>query len=128
MVNYKVLIVDDSKLARMAVIRALKHSCPNCQRVEAGSAIEAMSAMQSEPPNIALVDFNMPGTDGLKLAADLRKLEPNMAIAVVSANHQQEIINRTHALGATFLPKPLADKALAEFIETAMRDLQGVNA
>jgi DNA-binding NarL/FixJ family response regulator len=122
--TYKVLIVDDSKLARMAVIRALKQSCPDCVRLEAGNATEALSAMQRDPPNIALVDFNMPGTDGLKLAADLRKLEPKMPIAVVSANHQQEIINRTHALGATFLPKPLAEKALIDFIESAMRDLQ----
>jgi DNA-binding NarL/FixJ family response regulator len=123
--TYKVLIVDDSKLARMAVIRALKQCCPTCERVEAGSAAEALSAMQSDPPHIALVDFNMPGTDGLKLAADLRKIEPKMPIAVVSANHQQEVINRTHALGATFLPKPLADKALAEFVETAIQSLQG---
>jgi hypothetical protein len=28
-------------------------------------------------------------------------------------------------VGATFLPKPLADKALTEFIASAMRDLQG---
>jgi DNA-binding NarL/FixJ family response regulator len=123
--RYRVLIVDDSKLARMAVIRALKQTCPDCERVEAGSATEALSAMQRDPPNIALVDFNMPGTDGIKLAADLRNLEPKMPIAVVSANHQQEVVNRAHALGATFLPKPLADKALSEFIESAMRNLQG---
>ena len=123
--TYKVLIVDDSKLARMAVVRALKGCCPDCERVEAGTAEEALSAMQTNPPNIALVDFNMPGTDGLILAASLRKLEPKMPIAVISANHQQEIIKRTHALGATFLPKPLADKALNEFITSAIRDLQG---
>ena len=81
--------------------------------------------MQSDPPHIALVDFNMPGTDGLKLAAELRKVDPNMPIAIVSANHQQEVVNRTHALGATFLPKPLAEKALTEFVESAIRNLQG---
>ncbi len=123
--THKILIVDDSKLARMAVIRVLRQCCPDCVRVEASSAEEALSTMQSDPPHIALVDFNMPGTDGLRLAADLRKIEPNMPIAVVSANHQQEIVNRTHAIGATFLPKPLADKALTEFVESAVRTLQG---
>ena len=123
--TYKILIVDDSKLARMAVIRVLQQCCPDCTRVEAGSADEALSAMQSDPPHIALVDFNMPGTDGLRLAADLRKVDPAMPIAVVSANHQQEVVNRTHALGATFLPKPLAEKALTEFVESAIRNLQG---
>ncbi len=123
--TYKVLIVDDSKLARMAVIRVLRQCCPDYLRVEAGSAEEALSAMQADAPHIALVDFNMPGTDGLRLAADLRKIEPKMPIAVVSANHQQEIVNRTHALGATFLPKPVADKALTDFVESAVRALQG---
>ena len=123
--TYKVLIVDDSKLARMAVVRALQQCCPDCARVEAGSAAEAMSAMQHDPPHMALVDFNMPGTDGLKLAADLRAIEPKMPIAVVSANHQQEVVNRARALGATFLPKPVSERALTDFVESAMRDLQG---
>ena len=97
---YKVLIVDDSKLARMAVARALKNCCPECLRVEAASADEALSAMDSEEPSIALVDFNMPGSDGLHLVAELRKL-------------------------ATFLPKPLTEQALTQFIEGAIRELQG---
>ena len=122
---YKVLIVDDSKLARMAVARALKNCCPECLRVEAASADEALSAMDSEEPSIALVDFNMPGSDGLHLVAELRKLEPSLPVAVISANHQQEIVKRTEALGATFLPKPLTEQALTQFIEGAIRELQG---
>lgn len=122
---YKVLIVDDSKLARMAVVRALKNCCPECERVEAGSADEALSAMEQESPNIALVDFNMPGSDGLHLVAELRKLDPSLPVAVVSANHQQEIVKRTEALGATFLPKPLTDQSLTKFVEGAIRDLKG---
>lgn len=123
--TYKVLIVDDSKLARMAVIRALQNCYPECLRVEAGSADEALSAMERESPHIALVDFNMPGSDGLHLVAELRRLEPALPVAVVSANHQQEIVKRTEALGATFLPKPLTEQALTRFVEGAIRDLQG---
>ena len=77
--TYKVLIVDDSKLARMAVVKALNSCYPDWQRVEAGSAAEALRAMKHDAPHIALVDFNMPNRDGLHLAADLRKLESENA-------------------------------------------------
>jgi DNA-binding NarL/FixJ family response regulator len=123
--TYKLLIVDDSKLARMAVVKALNSCYPDWQRVEAGSAADALSAMERDAPDIALVDFNMPTRDGLHLAADLRKHNPQMPIAIISANHQREVIDRAVALGATFLPKPLSEEALLEFLQAAQRDLEG---
>lgn len=123
--TYKVLIVDDSKLARMAVIKALNGCYPTWQRVEVASAADALKAVDEESPHIALIDFNMPTRDGLHLAAELRKLKPQMPIAIISANHQRQVIDRTHALGAAFLPKPVAEKALSEFLTTAAHELQG---
>jgi len=121
---YKLLIVDDSKLARMAVVKALNSYYPDWERVEAGSAADALRAMEADAPHVALVDFNMPNTDGLELAADLRKLNPTMPIGIISANHQQSVVDRASDLGATFLPKPLADKALRDFLTQAVHDLQ----
>jgi CheY-like chemotaxis protein len=123
--NYKLLIVDDSKLARMAVVKALNSCYPDWQRVEAGSAADALRAMETDAPHVAIVDFNMPNRDGLHLAADLRKLNPAMPIGVISANSQQGVIDRANALGATFLPKPLADKTLREFLTKAVHELEG---
>src|SRR5688500_4432874 len=97
---YKLLIVDDSKLARMAVIKALNSCYPDWQRVEAGSAVDALKAVKQEKPHIAIVDFNMPHKDGLDLAVDLRALTPDMPIGIISANTQQEVIDRARALGA----------------------------
>ena len=123
--TYKLLIVDDSKLARMAVVKALNSCYPDWQRIEAGSAADALGAMERDAPDIALVDFNMPNRDGLALVADLRALTPAMPIGVISANHQQEVVDRARALGAAFLPKPLTEKALREFLTTASQRLQG---
>lgn len=123
--NYKVLIVDDSKLARMSAAKLLTACYPGWARVEAGSAADAMTAMETDAPDIALLDFNMPERDGLHLAEDLRKLKPGMPIAVISANRQQEIVNRAKAVGATFLPKPLGEEALSGFLKSAEQDLDG---
>jgi CheY-like chemotaxis protein len=121
--SYKVLIVDDSKLARMAVIKALNALKPGWTRVEAASADEAVKLMQQSSPDLALLDFNMPGRDGLDLAAELRQSNPRMPVAVISANHQQEIINRARAVGATFLAKPLTEDAIAGFLTLAEQEL-----
>jgi Response regulator containing CheY-like receiver domain and AraC-type DNA-binding domain len=124
--TYKLLIVDDSKLARMAVIKALSSCYPDWQRVEAGSAADALKAVKQEKPHIAIVDFNMPDKDGLELAVDLRALTPEMPIGIISANHQQAVVDRARALGASFLPKPLTEQSLREFLRGATQQLQGL--
>ena len=126
--TYKLLIVDDSKLARMAVIKALNSCYPDWQRVEAGNAADALKAAREEKPHIAIVDFNMPNRDGLELAADLRALTPDMPIGIISANHQQAVVDRARALGASFLPKPLTEQSLREFLKGASQRLQGLES
>jgi DNA-binding NarL/FixJ family response regulator len=121
----KVLIVDDSKLARMSSAKILKTCYPDWTRLEAGTAAEAMEAMQKQPPDIALIDFNMPARDGLHLAEELLKLHPGMQIAIISANHQQVVVDRATALGATFLPKPISEKSLGGFLAAAEQRISG---
>jgi CheY-like chemotaxis protein len=120
-VTRKVLIVDDSKLARMAVIKALDSLHPDWSRLEAADAVAALDLVQKESPDIALLDFNMPGKNGLLLAAELREANPEVRVAVISANHQVEVIERARAAGAAFLRKPLTADALREFLDGASR-------
>ena len=121
--SYKILIVDDSKLARMAVNKVLRALRPDWTSIEAANADDALSSMEQSVPDVVLLDFNMPGRDGLDLAAEFRRLNPRMPLGVISANHQQEIINRAHAIGASFLRKPLTEQALTKFLDDAAQQL-----
>jgi len=121
--TYKVLIVDDSKLARMAVAKALSAVHPGWTRAEAGNADEALAILAEEAPDIAVLDFNMPGRDGLELADELRRARPDMPVAVISANHQQEVVDRAREVGAAFLTKPLTEAALKAFLTEALQRL-----
>jgi len=114
--SFQVLIVDDSKLARMAIARAMNNLYPDWTRLEATNADEAVALAQKQSFDIALLDFNMPGRDGLQLAAELRDLHPGISLAVISANHQTEIVSQAHDVGAIFLPKPLTEPALGQFL------------
>jgi DNA-binding NarL/FixJ family response regulator len=125
--TYKLLIVDDSKLARMAATKAMKARYPDWDRVEASNADEAL-ALAKGAFDVALIDFNMPGRDGLQLAADLKSHNPAMPLALVSANHQDEIVARAKAIGAAFLAKPLSEQSLNEFLEEAVRQLKSAKS
>jgi DNA-binding NarL/FixJ family response regulator len=122
--TYNLLIVDDSKLARMAATKSLKTLYPEWNRLEAVNADEALALARETPIDIALLDFNMPGRDGLQLAAELRAAHPSMHLAVISANHQDEIVARAKAVGAAFLPKPLTEQALGKFLQGAVAQLK----
>ena len=115
---YKVLVVDDSKLARMVMASSFRRLRPDWELVEATGGDQALSALGAGV-DIALVDFNMPGIDGLALVAKIREHHPTMPIALVSANLQDEIIARARELKAAFIAKPLTDEALGAFLSGA---------
>jgi CheY-like chemotaxis protein len=117
--QYRILIVDDSKLARMVMTSALRRLRPEWPIVEAGNADEAIGALAKHEVDIALIDFNMPGMDGLELVSQLRTASDNMPIAVVSANLQDEIIARARELNAAFVAKPVSDDSLGAFLSGA---------
>jgi DNA-binding NarL/FixJ family response regulator len=121
----KILLVDDSKLARMAIAKALNAIRPGWARFEAANAEEALAQVQNVHPDIAVFDFNMPGLDGVSLATEAAELRPGMPMAVISANHQTEVVERARAVGATFLSKPVSESALQEFLSSAEARLKG---
>lgn len=114
-----VLIVDDSKLARIVVGKTIAALQPDWTRVEAGNADEALTLVESQAIDLAVLDFNMPGRDGLDLAEELRARFPDMPIAVATANVQDEIMARARAANAAFIPKPVTEDGMRGFISGA---------
>jgi len=122
-----VLIVDDSKLARIVVGKAIAALQPDWTRVEAGNADEALALLETQSVDLAVIDFNMPGRDGLELAEELRARFPEMPIAVATANVQDEIVARARAVNATFIAKPVTDEGMRGFISGAALRLRQIS-
>lgn len=123
-----VMIVDDSKLARIVAAKALAQLQPEWHKVEAGSAREALDVIDGQAVDIALIDFNMSETDGLELAAQLRAMRPDMPIAIITANIQDEIIARAREVGAAFIAKPVTGEGLSGFLSGAALKLKTMRA
>ena len=119
-----ILIVDDSKLARIVVGKAIAAIRPDWERVEAGSAAEALELVTGREIDVVIVDYNMPGQNGLELAEELRRRRPDLPIAVATANVQDEIVARARSANAAFVPKPITEEKLRPFLEAAALKLR----
>jgi CheY-like chemotaxis protein len=114
-----VMVVDDSKLARIVAAKTIAALQPDWLRVEANNADEALKLVGEQHIDVAVLDYNMPGRDGLELAADLRASFPTMPIAIITANIQDEVISQARAVNATFVSKPVTEEGMAGFLSGA---------
>lgn len=57
----------------------------------ASSGAEALAAAEREEPDMVLVDVNMPGMDGFELAQRLHRSYPEALVALISAQHPDEL-------------------------------------
>ncbi|MGC9520065.1 MAG: response regulator [Desulfuromonadaceae bacterium] len=103
----KVLVVDDSNLARMMMRNVINTHFPDVELLEACSGIEATRICADQHPDVALLDYNMPDTNGLDLALELMHAHPDMAMFLVTANVQEATRQRAEAAGVGFITKPV---------------------
>lgn len=114
-----ILIVDDSKLARIVMGKAVTALQPEWRKLEAGDADEALRTLEGDAVDVIVLDFNMPGRNGLELAEQLRARFPAMPIALATANVQDEVVSRAAQAGVTFVPKPVTEDGLQRFLTLA---------
>lgn len=103
----KILVVDDHVLIREALGGVLQELAPDIVVVEAPDARRAVEvARLPPPPDLALLDLNLPDRNGLDLLAEFRDRWPQIAVVIISASQDKDSIGRSLELGAIgFLPK-----------------------
>ena len=111
----RVLIVDDEDDLRLTIERLISRWWSVAEIRAAADAERALKILENYRPDLAVVDVNLPGKDGLNLCREI-SLNPELAhtrLLVISGSHAIKINERAFAEGAAeFLPKPFEPEAL----------------
>jgi len=114
----QVVIVDDTEI-NLILFGALVKKLDDCEPHTFADAAQGLEWAQKNLPDLVIVDYMMPGLNGLEFIRLLRETpgRGNMPILMITANDQKQIRYRALDLGANdFLTKPV-DKV--EFLARA---------
>ena len=112
----RILIAEDQGMMRgaLAVLLGLEPDMEVVAQVERGDQI--VPAVAASAPNVALLDIELPGGDGITAAADLAREAPECAVVIVTTFGRPGYLRRAFDAGArAFLVKdgPVDDLARA---------------
>jgi two-component system chemotaxis response regulator CheY len=118
MTTRKVLVVDDSGLARRSTRRILEQA--GYVVAEAEDGISALERYFVEKPDVVMLDLVMKGMYGLDVLTKLREMDPEARVIVLSADIQttsRELVRTAGAAG--FLNKPVDSQTMLEMVAKA---------
>jgi len=116
----KVLLVDDSGLARRSTRRVLEEA--GYDVVEAEDGLSALERFAVDKPDIVLLDLVMKGMYGLDVLEKLREMDPVARVIVLSADVQTSSRDMVQAAGAAgFINKPAPPGQVVQMIEMVLK-------
>jgi two-component system, NarL family, nitrate/nitrite response regulator NarL len=112
----RILLADDHDLVRETIGAYLQtHGFEDITL--AASLAEAMQLLHDSPQDLLLLDYSMPGMNGLESLGTLRANYPKLAVAVLSGTASRDLAEAALRAGAKgFLPKSLPAQGMVEAI------------
>ena len=113
------LVTDDSKLARLSLIKSLKTSQENAEIFQAENGEQAVEMVKNEDIDVVFLDLTMPIMDGYTALPLILNVKPNIKVIVVSADIQEQARLKVLKLGAIkHVQKPINPDKMKTILET----------
>jgi DNA-binding NarL/FixJ family response regulator len=118
----RILLVDDHPVVRHGIRTILNERLKGAVVGEAADAASALSQVRSAEWDLVVADISLPGTNGLDLIKELRRLQPALPTLVVSMHPASQFARRALAAGAAgYLTKDSPPEEFIAAIEEARR-------
>lgn len=104
-VNYSILIVDDQYGLRRLLYELFSDE-GYCVRLAAGG-LEALKLVSQEMPDIVLLDVKMPLMSGLETLSELKKINPELIVLMMTAYCDLDVVEQAKKIGVKhYIVKP----------------------
>ena len=118
----KILVIDDEK-ATLSMFRLFLDAY-GYTVYTAENGTEGLAIFKKEKPEIVLTDIKMPGVDGLVVLQQIKEIDPNAAVIVITGHGDTALAEQAVALDAVdFINKPIKKEALDAALEKAKKRL-----
>lgn len=121
--QYVVLIVEDSEIDRVTYRRYIsKFSAQQITLLEAETAEAGLTLCQERSPDLVLLDYNLPDSDGLELLQSMQQLHPMPPVIVLTGVGDEQVAVDAMKLGARdyLIKGKLTESSLASAIRRVL--------
>jgi len=116
-----ILVVDDAAFMRMMIRDILAREGYVIQ--EAVNGRDAIEKYRETRPDLVTLDITMPEVDGIEALQEIRKINPEARVLMVSAMGQQKLImDALEAGAADFLVKPFQPTKVLQTVKKCLED------
>ena len=115
----KILVTDDSKIARKMVINTLSQTVQGEYEIlEGQNGQEAVDIYKEHKPDIVFSDLTMPIMDGFDALKNIKEFDKDAKVIIISADIQKQAVDRAIELGAfDFIKKPIDLDKMQEILK-----------
>ncbi|MEK7698872.1 MAG: response regulator [Planctomycetota bacterium] len=122
----KILIVDDSIVARTCTKKALLKDA-SYELYEAFDGLSGLEQFKTVAPDVTFLDLTMPVMSGFEALDEIKKIDKNAVVIVVTADIQKKTIDRVLEAGALLvISKPPSHEEISVALEKARKFIEGV--
>ena len=116
----KIIAVDDEKIALQGLLSAIQQAAPNAEIYGFRYTREALAHMESDPCDIAFLDIEMKGMNGVELAEKLKAINPDVNIIFATGfGAYRDVAFDLHASG--YLIKPITEEGVRRELDNLRR-------
>ena len=117
----KVLIVDDAKLMRTIIKTTLK-GLTDFTFFEAENGNDAVELYKATNPDLVTMDITMDFKNGVEAAAEIKQLDPDAKIIMVTAMGQEKMLKECIAIGVSdFIVKPFDKERIVAAVKNVLK-------